>query len=241
MYICAIQCAYDLAQLGWNQAFTGGFTISVHGFNVEIDIERVGHVHHLNYGQILLGLYETIVDIAAESRFCEVSTTLLRYGRRIGTLKLENPRPRTLGGNMSNVANSSQLTAASQSIAVTSRSGSITDRDDRSVSVSYTYSDSLINSKDVFLAIIDGLVNAGQFSPGTPFQSLYAFSPSGNCMIRIAKVDQVNYNYVTRALKLVRDIMVMQKKFGEMTFELKLERRTIASGSVKPASHSSEA
>ena len=241
MYICAIQCAYDFAQLGWNKAFTEGMTIWVHGFDVEIDIEAAGAVNHLSHGLILLGLYETMANIAAQSRFCQLSTSLLRYGRRIGLLSVEESKQLTLGGNVTDVANSSQLTAASQSIAVTSTSGSITDRDDRSFSVSYIYSDLPINSKDVFLAIIDGMVTAGQSSPGTPFQSLHAMSPSGNCLIRIIRVDQVNYSYVTRALKLVRDIMVMRKKFGEMTFELKVEVRTIASGSVKPASHRSEA
>ena len=216
-------------------------TIWVHGFNVEIDIESIGDVHHLDYGLILLGLYETMVDIAAQSHFCQASTTLLRYGRRIGTLTLEKARQRTLGGNLTNIANSSLLTAASQSISVTYPSGSITDRDDRSFSVSYIYSDLPINSKDIFLAIIDGLVTAGQSSPNTLFQSLYALSPSGNCLIRIIAVDQVNYSYVTRALKLVRDIMVMRKKFGEMTFELKVEGRTVASGSVKLANQRSEA
>ena len=241
MYICAIQCAYDIAQLGWNQALTGGMTIWVHGFNVEIDIEAAIDVHRLNHGLILLGLYATMVDIAAQSHFCQASTTLLRFGRRIGTLKVETTRQRTLGSNMTNVAHSSQLTAVPQSIAATDQSGSIIDRDDRSFSVSYIYSDSPINSKDVFLAIIDGLVTAGQSSPSTPFQSLHAMSPSGNCLIKIVEVAQVNYNYVTKGLRLVRDIMVMQKKFAEMTFELKVEGRTRASGSVKPASHRSEA
>ena len=241
MYICAIQCAYDFAQLGWNTAHTGGITIWVHGYNVEIDIESAGGGHRLDYGQILLGLYETMVDIAAQSRFCQVSTTLVRYGRRIGFLSLEKARQTTLGSNGADVANSSLLTGASQSITVTYPSGYIVDRDDRSFSVSYIYTDFLVNSKDVFLAILDGLVTAGQFSPGTPFQSLNAMSPSGNCAITIVEVDQVSYSYVTRALKLVRDIMVMQKKFGEMTFELKLEGRTIASGSVKLANQRSEA
>ena len=241
MYICAIQCAYDLAQLGWNTAYTGGMTIWVDGFNVEIDIESAGGGHHLDNGQILLGLYETMVDIAARSRFCQLCTTLVRYGRRIGFLSLEKARQSTLRGNVANIANSSLLTGASQSSTVTYPSGYIVDRDDRSLSVSYTYFDFLINSKDIFLAIIDGLVTAGQFSPDTPFQSLNAASPSGACVITIVEVDQVNYNYVTRALKLVRDIMVMQKKFGEMTFELRLEGRTIASGAVKLASQRSEA
>ena len=241
MYVCAIQCAYDLAQLGWNTAFTGGMTIWVDGFDVEIDIESSGGGHHLDYGQILLGLYETVVDIAAQSRFCQVSTTLVRYGRRIGFLSFEKERQTTLGSNLTNVANSSLLTGASRSISVTYPSGYIVDRDDRRFSVSYIYSDLLVNSKDVFLAIVDGLVTAAQSSPGTPFQSLDAMSPSGNCAISIVEVDHCNYSYVTRALKLVRDIMVMQKKFGEMTFELKLEGRTIASGSIKLASHRSDA
>ena len=241
VYVCAIQCAYDFAQLGWNEALTGGMTIWVHGFNVEIDVEAAGDVHRLNHGHILLGLYATMVDIAAQSHFCQVSTTLLRFGRRIGIVSVETAIQRTLGSNVTNVANSSQLTAASPSIAATDPSGSIIDRDDRSFSVSYTYSDSPINSKDVFLAIIDGLVTAGQSSPGTPFQSLNAMSPSGNCAVNIIEVAQVDYRHVTKALKLVRDIMIMRKKFGEMTFALKVAGRTIASGSVKPAGHRSDA
>lgn len=241
MYTCAIQCAYDLAQLGWNTAHTGGMTIWVHDFNVEIDIETAGGGHRLDYGQILLGLYETMVDIAARSRFCTVSTTLLRYGRRLGFLSLEKATQSMLGSNVTDVANSSLLMESSHSMAVTYPSGSITDRDDRSFSVSYIYSETLINSKDVFLAIIDGLVTAGHSSPGTPFQSLNAMSPSGTCVISIVQVDQAKYSHVTKALRLVRDILVMQKRFGEMALELKVDGRTIASGSVELASVRSEA
>ena len=204
-------------------------------------MQAVGDVLHLNYGRILLGLYETMVDISAQSRFCEVRTTILLYGRRNGVLSLVKKRPKTLGGNETNLAASSLLTGAPQSIAATYPSGSIPDSYDQRVSISYTYSDSSINSKDVFLAIIDGLVVAGQSSRGTPFESLNAMSPSGNCVISIVAVDQANYSHATTALRLVRDIMVTLKKFGEVTFELKSNKRTMAAGSVKLASHRSEA
>lgn len=227
--------------MGWNRAFTGGATVALDAFNVEIHMQAVGHVLQLDYGQILLGLYEIMVDISAQSRFCEVFTTLSLYGRRNGFLSLENKRPKTLGGNETNLAEPSLLTGAPQSIAATYPSGSIADSYDQRVSLSYTYSDLSINSKDVFLAIIDGLVVAGQSSPGTPFESLNAMSPSGDCVISIVAVDQANYSHATTALRLIRDITVTLKKFGEVTFELKFKKRTMAAGSVKLASHRSEA
>ena len=245
MYLCAIECAYEFAQLGWNRALRRSATVWADGFNTQIYIETAGDAHgsfHLDTGQILSGLYDTMVDVSAQSRFCEVSTTLSLYGRRTGLLVLEKRRPSTLGGHGTNAANSSLLTASSQSNAATYPSGSIVDRDDQSFSLSYAYSGVSINSKDVFLAIIDGLTIAGQSPPSTPFKSLNAVSPSGICVISIVEVDQVKYSYVTKALRnLVRDIMVTLKKFGEVTFKLMLEGRTMAAGSIKLASHISEA
>ncbi|KAF6217456.1 hypothetical protein HO133_006794 [Letharia lupina] len=242
VYLCAIDCMYHFAQIGWHEALAGGLTVWVDGFDVEIDVESeqgpTGPLK-LETSNIIQGLYETMLDVSAGSHFCEVLTTLSLHRRQLGTLVIERRAPRTLEKGSANTTNTGLTKASAQGNTVTYPSGYITDSNDHSFSTSYTYSGTRINSKDVFLAVLDALATAAQFSPSTPFRSLTALSASGNCVINIVEVDsqfQVNYSFVTKALRvMVLDIMVTLRNFGEVTFQLKWKALNIAEGSIQLA------
>ena len=232
---------YQFAQIGWHEKFAGALTVWVEGLNVEIDVES-SHMSHgsvrLEVNHAIFGLYETIMDVAALSRFYQVHVTLSLHRRQIGVLLIRRRTSRTLdGGN--NATYLSLATKSPQSNAVTYPTGQFTDPDDPEFSVSYTYSGALINSKDIFLVVLDTLATAAQFSRATSFTSFHAISPSGDCVISIVAIDatfQVNYSFVTKALRImILEIMVQLKKFGEISLQLRWQTSVMAELSIKLA------
>lgn len=239
VYMAAIDCMYQFAQKNWDERLDGSFTIWVPGYDVEIDIESSQGIHgiHLLNSHVILGLYETIIHVSTQSKFCEVISTLSLHGRQIGTLIIQERSLRTLKMGETNSTSSLLEERSPKSSSPTYPSGDINDVDDARLSISYTYSGVRINSKDIFLAVLDALATTAQFSPGTPFRSLTANSVSGKCVISILEVDgpsQINYSHITMALRvIIVDIMVYLAKFGEMTFQLKWEAVQTAEGSIK--------
>ena len=229
--------------MGWNKKLERALTVWTESFDVQIDIAP----SQMSFGSIPLvtnhvvsGIYETIVDVAAKSRFCEVLSTLSLHMRHIGTMRIEKVTPRTLDAE----ANVTLLTIAdvhSQSNDITYPSGRYKDPDDVEFSIDYEYSGARINSKDIFLVVIDALATAAQSSPDTLLNSIHAVSPSGDCVINIAKVggrSKINYSFVTKALRLlITDIMVKLRKFEEIGFRLNWDASVVAEASIKLADH----
>ena len=239
---------YLFAQKGWYEKLAGGFTVWVIGFNMEIDIESFQGRHgdsQLQTNHIIMGLYETITDITARSRFCEVLSTLSIRRRQVGTLTIQKRASRTPEQDEANATSSMTIGKSQNSNAITYPSGLITDSDDLSFSISYTYSGVRLNSKDVFSATLDALASTAFFSPSATFRSLNAISASGDCLINVVEVDnplQVNYSFVTKALRtMIIDIMVPLRVFGAMSLQLKWDGLNMAEGSIKLADHGSSA
>lgn len=244
VYVTAIDFMYHFAQEGWDKVLDGGFTIWAEGFDVEIDIEASHPPSgplRLQTSHIVFGLYRTIVDVAAQSHFCEVLTSLFVHRRQIGMLVIEGRTPRLLEQGEYNASNGIILRASTLGSAVTYPSGDITDPVEPEFSVSYTFSGDRINSRDIFLAVIEALAISAQFSWRTPFRYLDSSSPSGKCVVRIVSIEgpfKVNYSYVTKALRsMIRDVMVILRKFEDVTLQLKWNTFVIAEGSIKSVDH----
>lgn len=242
VYLCAIDVMYHFAQTGWFKRLAGGLEVWVDGFNMEIDIEKSQEPHggfQLQTNHIVFGLYETIVDISAHSRFCQVLTTLSMHRRQIGTLVIQKRASMAPEKEIANAKSLILVNGSSISNAATYPSGLVIDPENPSFSIAYNYSGIRINSKDIFLAVLDALATAAEFSPSTSFRSLNAISASGDCAISILEVDsqfQMTYSYVTKALRaMIVDIMVYLRKFEEMTLELKWQASKIAEGSIRLA------
>ena len=191
VYSCAIGCMYHLAQLGWDKPLARGFTYWLEGFNVQIGIESTQGSHgsiRLATNHIVIGLYTTILDVAALSRFCEVHTTLSQHQRKIGALLIEKKASPTLDQGGTNATNLLLEQGSLQGSVLTYPSGRIIDRDDLNFGVVYTYSGTRLNSKDVFLGVLDALATAAQLDRLTFFESLNVISPSGACTISIVAI-----------------------------------------------------
>ena len=185
-----------------------------------------------------IGLYTTMLDIAALSRFCEVHATLSQHQRLIGLLFIEKTPSPTL--EQAGI-NATSLLLDTDSLQ-TYPSGRIVDPNDPNFEIGYTYSGARLNSKDVFLGVLDALATAAQFGRLTFFESLNAVSPSGACTISIAAIQsstfRVTYNFVTKALLfMITEVMVYLKKFGEVTLQLEWKGSAMAEMSVKLADH----
>ena len=239
---------YQFAQKGWYEELAGGYTVWVNGFNMEIDIQSLDGEHgafQLQTNHIVLGLYETITEISTRSRFCEVFSTLEMHRRPIGTLVIQKRASKTLEQDESNATSSMTISSSQNSNTVTYPSGLITDSDNPNFSISWAYSGIRLNSKDVFSATLDALASAAPFSPSMSFKSLDAISASGNCVINVFEVDsrvQVNYSYVTKALRtMIVDLMVPLKNFGAMSLQLKWQSINMSEGSIKLVDHGNPA
>ncbi|KAM0794504.1 hypothetical protein BDR22DRAFT_922704 [Usnea florida] len=245
VYSCAIGCMYNFAQLGWDKPLARSITYWPEGYNVQIGIESTQGSHgsvHLATNHIVIGLYMTMLDVAALSRFCEVHTTLSQHQRRIGRLLIEKKTSSTLEQGGTNATNTTLEKGSMQGSVLTYPSGRIIDPVDSNFQVVYTYSGARLNSRDVFLAVLDALATAAQFDRLAFFESLSVTSPSGACTISIVAIQsstfKVNYSFFTRALFfMIRDIMVYLKNFGELTLRLEWKRSAMAEVSVKSADH----
>ena len=238
---------YHFAQLGWHRPLPESVTYWAEGYSVQIGIESAlgeyGSIH-LATNHIVIGLYTTMLDVAALSRFCEVHTTLSQHQRQIGLLLIEKRTSPTLEQGGINATNLILDKLSPQGNILTYPSGRIVDPKDSRFTIFYTYSGVRLNSKDIFMGTLDALAIAAQFSQLTPFESLNVMSPSGECAISIvanqSSTFKVNYSFVTSALRfMIWDIMVFLKKFGEVTLSLEWEGSAMAELFVKSVDHRS--
>ena len=233
---------YLFAQREWNKRLSGGLTTWVEDFSVEIDVESMRGQRAsagVQTSHIVVGLYQTIVEVSVQSLFCEVLTTISLQRREIGSIAIQKRISGTKENDGITATSSLMVNGFSSSNAVTYPSGQVTDTDDHSFTIPYTFNGIRINSKDIFIAVLDALATAAQFPANTPFRSLNAISASGDCVIRIAvdsSQSELSYSHVTKALRaMITDVMIVLRKFEEVTFQLSLQAVKMVKGSIKLA------
>ena len=241
VYLSAIDCMYQFAQEGWYKGLAGGLKVWAEGYDVEVLIQALREPHDrlaLETIHIVFGLYETLVEVATQSRFCELVATLLLHRRRLGYLYIQKRTPQTLKSG-SDARNLTVVKAFLPSNEVTYPSGHFIDPDEPEFSIHYTFSGTRINSKGIFLAVLGALAASAQYSPDRSFVSLRATSPAGDCVINIRETDasfELNYSFITKALRMmITDIIVPLRKFEEITFQLKWEALSMAEAYIKLA------
>lgn len=238
VYLSAIDCMYQFAQEGWYKGFAGGLIVWAEGYDVEIVIQALREPHDrlaLETVHIVFGLYETLVEVATQSSFCELLTTLLLHRRRLGYLHIQKRTPQKLKSG-TDATNLTVVKPFPQSNDVTYPSGQFIDPDEPEFSLHYTFSGTRINSKDIFLAVLGALAASAQFSPDRPFVSLRATSPAGDCAINVRETGgpfELNYSFLTKALRMIiTNIIVPLRKFEEITLQLKWEGLTEAEAEI---------
>ncbi len=105
--------------------------------------------------------------------------------------------------------------------------GQIVDPDNFLFVIEYRWLNKAIKPKEISLAILDALAQAAMHDKDAACQQLEAVSPGGECGIFIDRVQDkpvlkpLTYHYVTRALRLMFDeIVVPQKRWGDLYLQL---------------------
>lgn len=238
VYLTSIDCMYKFARKGWNEVMPGGFTVWTDEYNAEIDGEAAqapGGPLPFRTSHIVLGLWAALVEVSTQSKFCELRASIYLQRRQIGALAI---RPK--GSHLINNHNVAFHNATIQTLlnnTATYPSGRIPDPDNKELTISYTYTGDRINSRDVFMSVIGGLVDIAPFDPLAPFESFTAISPSGKCVTTFVKLDDqspISFSFIVTALRLIIwDVIVKLRKFEAMTIALEWNGVRTAEGSIK--------
>lgn len=236
---------YEFAKTGWDDPLARNMRIWAYGYDVEIDIENwqgPGGPLPLRTNHVVLALYEVVVAMSTSVRFFEVAATISIQRRRVGVLKMERLRPINIAHDQPEGINESKP-ETTKSI-VNAPSGTVIDQDDPRFTISYAYSGARINSKDVFIAILEALAITAEYTDTLPFHSLATTSASRKCMITFSDArsgSKLHYSFITQALRILTwDVIIALKLFGEMTLQLLWDGQKIAEGNIKPLSPSSD-
>ena len=235
VFLLAIDSMYEFAGMEWDGVFVGWVRYWADGFAAEIDVEGSYDPSSplpLRTSHIVLGLYETILAMSTDVRFSEVTTTMSSQQRQLGILQI---RRLAISSN-----NNDTLVDVGSPESETTRSvangptGVIVDPDDSRFTISYSYDGGRINSKDMFIAILEALAITAEYSNATPFLSLATTSASRKCEITVSTApseSRLRYGFVTKALRMLTwDVILRLKVFAEMKFKLNLDRQDVAEG-----------
>ena len=248
VFLTAIDAMCEFGDRGWNDAFITGLRIWAVGYTSEIIVdssEGPDGPFPLRASHAVLALYQMIVEMSAAIRFSEVTAMIHLGGRQIGSLRLQRLSAPVSDHDPSN--SSLDLTQARiTNVSVGSGpSGTVQDREHPDFTIAYTYTGAKINSKDIFLAVLDALSLIAEhdiFSPCTT--PLKASSRSYKCEISITAIAlefQINYSFLLKGLRiLIWDVFMHYKRFGELTFEFKWKGIPIGKGQFTPVPASKE-
>jgi hypothetical protein len=219
---------YDLAQLGWEDQMLAMIASHIEGYKVLmmfINPHRPEAVPHLQVSHCVDTLFRAVSIMTDGILFCQLRCKLSVSGKEIGAFSVamtDNAaivppsvaEPDTAGSN------------ASVSTLPYGR-GQIVDPENFLFVIEYRWLNKAIKPKEISLAILDALAQAAMHDKDAACQQLEAVSPGGECGIFIDRVQDkpvlkpLTYHYVTRALRLMFDeIVVPQKRWGDLYLQL---------------------
>lgn len=263
MYLTAIQVMGIFGTRDWDSKPLGpkvfrytavGPGVWQKGYDVEIVIrnsQKPEDPLQLKTSYITTGLWETMVQVAVYNLYYETVLTLKQHYREIGTLTIKEPTLGATENGTNEDANSLSTPALprtadlapTQAIPVNLTTipsypaGRVVDPRNPSYTITYTYTGTQINSKDVFMGILGLLADAAQYTLATPLKVLQQVSPSKRCEISLKPLvadPRVNYGNAAHGLRnLIFWIMLPLENFGGMTFVLEFNGLKFAEGSVK--------
>lgn len=264
MYLTALDITYALGRAGWYdrpigpegfRAYAVGQGVWRQGYDVEIDIKNSQEPRdplQLRTCDVVTGLWQLMVQVAADDLYYETVLTLKQHYRAIGTVTVKELKLAATANSTNADATlvSTSTLPANADLALTQASpknltagptyptGRIVEPRDRRFTIMYTFTGTQIKSKDVFMAALGLLAGAAQYAPGAPLQSIQQVSPSKRCVITVRSFPvphQVTYGFVAYGLRpLIYWIMLPLEKFEEMTFVLEYDGYRLAEGHVKP-------
>ena len=174
----------------------------------------------------ILALNEAVIRAMQDNLFFKTDVAISLDGNPIGRLRIafQPPFPVEDQGRLNGTRPGNSTSSLMDD------SGTIEDPDFPDHKIVWDYRGPRVNSKDLFLAVIDGMATAAQPSGQSRCRVLYGISPlsfTGQAVISV-RADNgpgvsspLVYDDVKLALFLIwREVAVGLNKFGEVTFEI---------------------
>ena len=210
---------------------------------------------------MIIGLYVTVLgtDTRYHHGFVEETTRLKLWNKQIGICILRPRRPageeivsqnvssiNLLGGG--NASDATQIELDTDDVPViitpvsslTTDAGSFPDPDNPRFRVHWLYRSIRLASRDMFMAVLDGLSLAAREEESAFCRQLDALSsgPQRNTRLNIVAVRSVvgarlTYRYAARTLLLISRLLVRLRRYEEMTFWVEFDGVRFGKGSIR--------
>lgn len=182
-------------------------------------------------GHAISALYRSLFAIVETNAYCVVTTTLILQGQKIATLKIlpAFPAPVDAIVRVSNDTTASPIPTNS----ARDSSGKIASDVDSRLIMSYQYDGARVDSRDIWTAVLDDIVETAYNGANSTFSHIDAVSASGDAVYHMhttAGVGTCKYWYMAEALRLMFIKMVISKRFQEVKLEIEYDGKTIAEG-----------
>ena len=251
VYNVALDTLYRLSLHPWTSTISRSIFFSIPPYREQVLFEpsRPGRVpaQELETGYAILALYAGVTAMTPPTRnlFYDLKVMISKDGMPVGRCTIHSVAAVADGANtFVEDANASMLDPAASkmnSSGLSDPSGTFPDPEDPHFSLTYTFAPgSRINSKDIFLAAMDGIAAAARFNPGNRCARLNGATPgAGNGALFIISSTKhagrvrFTYQYASRALVLLTREMQMRTWFGEVGFYVEYDGLRFGEGIVR--------
>lgn len=242
-YLCAIEVAYDLAQIGWEELVPpGSMRVSKEFNSIEVafisDAKR-GEGYQLQSKHILLTLLEIMNALASRGNFVAAKAKLSMYRNIIGEMAIgirnQDSKTDRLGINENTTLLTGDDGTPKRSVGVVRE---IVDPDDPNFVVSYENSETRFSCQELFSATLDGLVKSAQAEKTDTCNNFAGLSASTRVIYTIvgdrptASGYLLDYDFVRRAIKLLAVRMYNESTCGEVEFDIIYGSDMLGGGSI---------
>lgn len=225
VYNIALDTIYRLSLHPWTSTISRSVFFSLPPYSEQVLFEPKqlprGAVRELQTGYAILALYAGVVAMTPPTRnlFYELQVTISKDRIQVGRCTVRSATPPNLPATQSSDLDRTvelQQTNSTGFNPLTTNTGTFTDPEDPNFRISYTFTNARLNSKDVFLAAIDGIAAAARNNPGKRCAQLSAASPGagsrGGVVVNISSLKHprrvgFTYQYASRAILLLTRVM----------------------------------
>ncbi|KAL8699626.1 MAG: hypothetical protein Q9201_005902 [Fulgogasparrea decipioides] len=223
----------------WDSVAGNIYPFKLAGHNVAIYSQEVPSAYGLTYEAIMLGLWDGIVAMSEWNRYESSVVEIFNHDRMIGKIYIiplsdaldtsHNATTTTLGDVAGKTELPEPLTDASTMISSNADDNDSNDADSGrytnplrpDVSIPYEFSGPRIYSKDIFTAIIEGLIIVAHDGANKPFSYLTGVSASGHCALHLKQTGRAGTGlYATTLLELLTEMLVTLRRFQAVEFAL---------------------
>ena len=228
----------DLALHPWHDVIQSELACESFGVKAAVKPTVAGPDNRLLFSQAILALNEVAVEMIHGDNFFNTDATISLRGVLTGRISIKFRPPfsvedgrddGTKAGNGTNV--------------LTANSGTLRDPAYPGYKINWQYQNTRINSKDIFLAVLDGMATAAQPIERARCPHLEVVSPVSRLGQAIISLNDVyvsgdvaflTYKDVIITLYLMfRDAIIGLTKFGKMSFQVYLQGSKRGEGQIE--------